>query len=213
MKKTFIITFFCVFLFSTHLQAGLFDNLLKGITKESDSKSALSDDTIISGLKEALSISTEKAVTSVSQVDGFYGNPLIKILIPEKVQKIADALRKLGFSQTVDDFELSMNRAVEMAAPKATAIFVDSIKEMSFEDAKKILNGGDTAATGYFKEKTSDKLFDTFIPIVSESMDKVNVTKYYKDMVSKYATVIPFADAQSMDLDRYVTSKGLDGLF
>lgn len=189
------------------------DSLLKSVTGESTSESGLSDSTIISGLKEALTISAEKAVNSVSNTDGFYKNPLIKIPAPEKIQKIADVLRKMGFSQIVDDFELSMNRAAETAAPKATSIFVDSIKEMSFEDARQILNGGDTAATEYFKEKTSDRLYDTLKPIISERMDKVNATRNYKEMLSKYMTVIPFASSQSLDLDDYVTSKGLDGLF
>ena len=212
MKKTTIFSLICFFLLSSQLYGGLFDNLMKGVTKPS-SEGRLSDGTIVSGLKEALSISTEKAVTSVSKVNGYYENPLIKILVPEKLQQIAGVLRKMGFSEKVDEFELSMNRAIEMAAPKATSIFVDSIKEMSFEDAKKILNGGDTAATGYFKEKTSNKLHDTFRPIVSDSMNKVNVTKSYKDMVSKYSSLIPFSGTQSVDLDEYVTSKGLDGLF
>ena len=212
MKKTAFFALLCFLIFTPQLYGGLFDNLLKGVTKQG-TNGGLNDTTIISGLKEALTLSTEKAVNSVSKVNGYYENPMIKILLPEKLQTIAEVLRKTGFSEKVDEFELSMNRAVEMAAPEATSIFIDSIKGMSFDDARNILNGGDTAATGYFKEKTSGKLHDVFKPIVSESMNKVNVTKNYKDMVSKYSTLIPFAGTQSVDLDEYVTAKGLDGLF
>ena len=100
----------------------------------------------------------------------------------------------------------------EKAAPKAAAIFVDAIKEMTFEDARQILGGGDTAATEFFRRKTHDKLYDAFKPIISASMDEVGVTRSYKEMMGKYET-IPFMDKQSLDLDHYVTNKALDGLF
>jgi uncharacterized protein DUF4197 len=212
MKKIILLAVFLCFVVTPATRAGFFDNLLKGITK-GESKSGLSDSTIISGLKEALSVSTKKAVTSVSQVDGYYENPLIKVLLPEKIQSAAKLLRKAGFGKTVDEFELSMNRAVESAAPEAADIFIGAIGEMSFDDARGILAGDDTAATAYFKDKTSGRLFDIFKPIVSKSMDNVNATKYYKDMVSKYTAVIPFSSMESLDLDEYVTNKGLDGLF
>ena len=155
----------------------------------------------------------EKSVKNVSQINGYYENPMIKILVPEKLQKASTLLRKIGFEKTMDDFELSMNRAVEKAAPKATQIFINAVKQISFDDARKILNGEDNAATQHFKEKTSDNLFSTFKPIVSQSMNEVDVTKYYKDLVSKYSAAIPFTKAETIDLDDYVTRKGLDGLF
>jgi len=212
MKKITLLVLCLCFMFASATHAGLFDSLLKGLTG-GKSEEGLSDNTIISGLKEALSVSTQNAVHTVSQVNGFYDNPVTKISVSEKLENAANLLRKMGFSDTVDQFELSMNRAVEKASPKATSIIVDAIKQMSFGDARKILNGGDTAATKFFKEKTSDKLFTTFKPIVSDSMNQVNVTKYYKDMVKKYSTIIPFGSIESMDLDDYVTHKGLDGLF
>lgn len=197
-------------------QGGALDDLLKGtglpraesgaVPKAQDQK------TTISGLKEALSIGTEKAVKSVSRVDGYFSNELIKILLPEKVQKVADIVGKLGYQQQVDNLILAMNRAAETAAPKATALFVEAIKEMSFDDARKILQGGDTAATEYFKGKTSEKLYDQFKPVVVSSMNKVGVAKAYKDLMTPYQSM-PFASKDSMDLDHYVTNKALDGLF
>ena len=191
--------------------AGLLDDMLKKIPLLS-SKQELDDNTIISGLKEALSIGTANAVKEVSKTDGYLGNDAIKILMPEKLQKVADVLRKIGFEKPVDDFILSMNRAAEKAAPKAADYFVDSVKEMSVEDAKRILNDGDTAATDYFKSKTYDKLFSDFKPVISSSMDEVGVTRSYKEMMAKYSS-IPFMKAESLDVDNYVTNKSLDGLF
>jgi hypothetical protein len=175
-------------------------------TKETD------NDTVVSGLKEALSIGTENAVKNVSQVDGYFANKMIKILMPEKIQTVANVLSKVGYQKEVDDFVLSMNRAAEKAAPKAASHFVGAIKEMSFEDASGILKGGDTAATEFFKKKTHDKIYEEFKPIVASSMNEVGVTRSYKNMMSRYES-IPFVDKQSLDLDHYVTNKSLDGLF
>jgi len=210
MRKTFYFIL-AVFLCSATLTyAGLFDNIMKGIG--TSSKGEADDSTIVSGLKEALSIGTEKAVNNVSRVDGYFGNQMIKILMPEKIQKVADVLRKVGYQKEVDDFVLSMNRAAEKAAPKATSFFVDAIKEMTFEDARGILNGGNTSATEFFKKKTHDKIYNAFKPIISSSMDQVGVARSYKGMMGKYES-IPFMSKESVDLDHYVTSKAMDGLF
>jgi hypothetical protein len=211
MRKTsFVVA--CFLVFSTTVSfAGFLDKVVKGIGASTKEK-ALDTDTMVSGLKEALSVGTEKAVKSVSQLDGYFGNEIIKILMPEKIQKVATTLKKVGFGEQVDEFVLSMNRAAENAAPKAASFFGDAIREMTFEDAKKILEGGDTAATDYFEEKTHDKIYGAFKPAISSSMDEVGVTRSYKDMMRKYES-IPFADKKSMDLDDYVTNKALDGLF
>lgn len=200
-----------VFLFfATVVYAGLFDDILKGIKsadrKEPDNK------TIISGLKEALSIGSRNAVQRVSRVDGYFANEMIKILVPEQIQKAAAVLKKVGFQKQVDDFELSMNRAAEKAAPQAASYFIDAVKEMTFEDAKKILQGGETAATEFFKSKTHDKIYSAFKPVVSSSMNEVGVTKSYKSMMARYET-LPFVTKESVDLDHYVTNKALDGLY
>jgi len=208
MKKIFPVMLMLV-LSSTLAYAGLAD-VLKGFG--SAQKGGPDESTTASGLKEALTIGAEKAVSSVSHVDGYFGNQAIKILMPESIQKVADVLGKVGYQKQVDDFVLSMNRAAEKAAPQARSIFVDAIKGMTIQDAKKILGGGDTAATEFFKEKTHDKLFSAFKPVVSSSMAEVGVTRSYKEMMGKYES-IPFMDKKSLDLDNYVTNKAMDGLF
>ena len=190
---------------------GFYDSVTEMIARPSEQGPDSS--TLISGLKEALSIGTEDAVKSVSKVDGYLGNQAIKILLPAKIQKAGDILSKLGYEDKVDAFILSMNRAAEKAAPQAASFFVDAIKEMTFEDAKGILNGGDTAATEFFESNTRDKLYDAFKPIVSSSMNEVGVTQAYKEMMGKYTSAVPFASTESLDLDHYVTTKSLDGLF
>ena len=210
MKRTIFISIMIIIIFQSICHAGFFDNIMKGIglSQEQGSDNAK----VISGLKEALSIGTENAVKKVSMADGFLGNEAIRILMPEKIQKVADLLKKVGYQKQVDDFVASMNRAAETAADKATPIFVDAIKEMTIDDAKNILGGADTAATDYFKAKTSDRLFDEFKPAISSSMDKVGVTRNYKEMMKKYES-LPYVKAESLDLDRYVTNESLDGLF
>jgi hypothetical protein len=170
------------------------------------------DDDLVLGLKEALDVGTKRAVELVSQVDGYFANEVIKILVPEDMQKIADTLATVGFQKQVDEFILSMNRAAEKAAPVATSIFVDSIKGMTFGDAKGILTGGDTAATEYFKENTSETIYEAFKPVITTSMEEVGVTKTFKTLTDKYSS-LPFVEKKSIDLDHYVTTKSLDGLF
>lgn len=215
MRKILLVfMLFCVMGFAGVAEAGLFDDILKELpgAKSSVSQSGPDQKTTVSGLKEALSIGTENAVKAVSKTNGYFGNQMVKILLPDKIQKVADVVAKLGFQEQVDNFILSMNRAAEAAAPKATVLFVGAIKAMSFDDARKILQGGDTAATQYFKEKTSNKLYDEFKPVVVSNMNKVGVTKAYKDMMAPYES-LPLVPKESMDLDHYVTNKALDGLF
>jgi len=175
--------------------------------------SSLDDSTIISGLKEALSLGTAKAVNLVSVENGYLRNETIKILLPENIQIMSEVLRAAGFDKEVDAFVLSMNRAAEKAAPKAKPILIAAIKEMSFQDARNILNGGNTAATEYFQGKTSTKLSDAFQPVISSSMNKTGVTRSYKALKNKYLSILPLSTTESIDIDRYVTTKALDGLF
>lgn len=167
---------------------------------------------IIAGLKEALSIGTGNAVLDVSKAGGYFQNQAIKILLPPEIRKTTDALRKFGFGKVVDDFERSMNSAAEKAAPQAKAIFLDAVTQMSFDDARRILNGPDTAATDYLKKTTSRRLADLFRPIVTDAMNQVGVTRTYKQMVAPLKT-LPIAAPVPVDLDGYVTGKALDGLF
>jgi len=175
-------------------------------------KNELSEGKIASGLKEALQVGTDNAVRSTGQPDGYFGNPAIKILMPEKLRTLEKGLRAVGYGPAVDEFVLSMNRAAERAAPEAKAIFWDAILEMSFEDARQILAGGDTAATDYFRHKTTDKLAAAFTPIVEEAMDEVGVTRQYNELIGR-ARAIPFLKTELLDINEYVVAKALDGLF
>jgi hypothetical protein len=172
----------------------------------------LDSKTIIAGLKEALSLGVNNGIKFVSQLDGFFGNKLIKILIPEKIQNIADVLRKAGFRKEVEQFELSMNRAAEKAAPKARAFFLDAIQTMTIQDAQAILRGNDTAATEYLKLKTRDRLYGAFKPVVASAMRDVGVTRSFQELMDK-ARTIPLLKEQTVDLDHHVTTEALDGLF
>lgn len=172
----------------------------------------LSDSRIISGLKEALTIGAGNAIKLTGAVDGFFKNAVIKILLPKQLSTLARGLRVIGQGARVDEFELSMNRAAEKAAPQARQIFVNAIRQMTITDARKILTGGDTAATEYFRDKTSEKLATAFRPIVEKSMNDVGATRQYKDLVGRFES-IPFAKTQSLDIDDYVVNKALDGIF
>jgi len=187
-------------------------DVLKGLQKGVGGGSAASETEIVNGLKEALQIGTGNAVQIVSKVDGYYKNPKIRIPLPDTVQKTEKILRVAGYGSKVDEFELSMNRAAERAAPEAKTLFMDAIKQMTFTDAKKILNGREDEATLYFKDKTSPRLREVSKPIVRQAMGEVGVTKSYQDL-EQSARSVPFAGAFSFDLDQYVTDKALDGLF
>ena len=210
MKRALFMSWLLVLVLACPAHAGFLDDLIKGLGLKE--KAGVGDDQVVAGLKEALSIGTANAVTATSRLDGYFGNAAIKILMPEKIRKVADVLGKMGFRKEVDDFVLSMNRAAEKAAPQARVFFVDAVKQMTFEDARAILSGGDTAATDYFKAKTLPRIREAFQPVVASSMNEVGVTRSYKEMMGRY-TALPFVRAESVDLDRYVTDKALDGLF
>jgi hypothetical protein len=194
------------------MAAAGFQDFLKKAQKLFETSDSISESEIVEGLKQALEIGTGKAVDLVSKRDGFYNNPQIKIPLPASVQKAEKLLRGAGFGSKVDAFELSMNRAAERAAPEAKSIFWDAIKNMKFDDAKKILNGGDDEATLYFKDKTYPQLQEIFEPIVQESMGEVGVTRSFQALNAKVEK-IPFADSFSLDLNKYVTDGALNGLF
>jgi hypothetical protein len=194
--------------------AGTLDDIVKGAAGAVSgvSPSGRDPSTIVSGLKEALAMGTENAVRSLSKTDGFFGNRMVKILLPEKIRNAADVVAKLGYREQVDGFVLSMNRAAEAAVPGAAALFAEAVRTMSFDDARRILNGGDTAATEYFRSRTYRKLYDAFKPAVVSSMNGVGVVKAYRDMIAPYES-LPLVPKESLDLDHYVTSKALEGLF
>ncbi|HXG52330.1 MAG TPA: DUF4197 domain-containing protein [candidate division Zixibacteria bacterium] len=164
------------------------------------------------GLREALKIGTENAVLQTGRTDGFFANQAIKILLPAQLRAIETPLRFVGYGPQLDEFVLSMNRAAEKAVPFAKEIFWEAIGEMTFEDARSILQGSDTAATDYFRAKTSKKLYAAFRPTVERAMKETNVVRRYEDLLARYRE-IPFTESISFDINRYVTEKTIDGLF
>ena len=215
MRRRILISLFSVLFilgYSFNLVGAGFQDLLKGAQKAFGTSDSISESEIIKGLKEALEVGSAKAVDLVSKPDGYYKNADIKIPLPESVQKVGKLLRGAGFGEKVDAFELSMNRAAEQAAPEAKSIFWDAIKKMDIGEARKILNGRDDEATLYFKDKTYQRLEQSFKPIVENSMGEVGVTRAYQDLSEK-VEAIPFAGGLSFDLDQYVTEGALNGLF
>jgi hypothetical protein len=199
-----------VILFTAFPASAQLDKIFKGLGV--GEKSGLSDVKIGSGLKEALQVGTENAVSLTGKTDGYFLNQVIKILMPEKLKTFEKGLRAVGYGPQLDEFVQSMNRAAEKAAPAAKQIFWDAIGEMTFDDARKILSGGDTSATEYFKGKTTNKLTAAFKPVVNKSMNEVGVTRQYKELMGRYES-IPFVKKESFDIDQYVVTKALDGLF
>lgn len=167
---------------------------------------------IAAGLKEALRVGVDNAVTLTGRTNGYFANQAIKIRMPERLRSVESGLRAAGQGAQVDEFVLSMNRAAERAAPLGRDIFVDALTAMSFGDARRILGGGNTAATEYFKAKTTDRLGAAFRPVVERAMSEVGVTRRYRELVGR-AQAIPFVRLEALDLDQYVVGKGLDGLF
>ena len=188
-----------------------FDKVLKGLGSISGG-SGLSDAKIGSGLQEALKVGTENAVTQTGTVDGFLKNKAIKILMPKSLQTIEQPLRLVGYGPQIDEFVVGMNRAAEKAVPFAKDIFWEAIGAMTFDDAQRILNGNDTAATDYFKGKTSKKLQAAFLPNVKDVMGQVGVNRQYNELIGKYKDV-PLSKNIAFDANQYVTEKTTDGLF
>ena len=193
---------------------GQLDKLLKDILPPGQAPAGvdLSNAKIAAGLKEALQIGAQKAVKLTGRPDGYLANQAIKILMPEELRRAERTLHAVGFGQQADEFVVSMNRAAERAAPAALGIFFDAASAMTFDDARRILQGGDTAASEYFKTKTTEKLTVAFHPTVKQAMNEVGVTRQYKALAD-FAQSLPFVNVDAIDLDSYVVGKALDGLF
>lgn len=163
-------------------------------------------------LREALRVGTARTVEALGASGGYLDHPQLRIGVPHKVEKIAKALRAIGLGKLVDDFETSMNRAAEQAAPLAKPVFMDAISEMSFEDALTILRGSSHEATDYFRAKTSARLTDLFQPKVSEQLASVGATRRFDELMDR-ASKLPLIKRPPLDLASYVTEEALDGLF
>jgi len=167
---------------------------------------------IANGLKQALEIGISKGSAKASAVDGYFKNPLLKIVFPPEAQKVAATLRQVGFSRQVDDFELSLNRAAEDAAKRAKPVFVRAITSMSIQDAIGILRGDSTAATRYLRQSSGRQLVAEFTPIVDSTLRKNNATRYYTDLVTTYNR-LPLVQQVNPNLTEYATNRAVDGLF
>lgn len=167
---------------------------------------------VAEGLKEALIKGISNGSDIVSQLDGYFKNPEIKIPFPPEVKKVEDKLRQIGLGSEVDKFVMTLNRGAEDAAKEAKPIFIMAIRSMTIQDAWAILKGEDDAATQYLKRTTSAQLKEKFKPVIQNSLNKVNATRYYGEIVTRY-NQIPFVQKVNPDLDDYATDKAIDGLF
>jgi hypothetical protein len=172
----------------------------------------LSNDDIVKGLKEALNVGSNKASASASKTDGFYKNSLIKIPFPKEASEMRSTLLKIGMKKQVEEFEKQLNRAAEDAAKKAAPIFVSAVTKMTINDGITILRGKDDEATQYLRKTTNTQLTNEFKPVISASLKKVQITKYWKPLITAY-NKIPFVKKANPNLDDYVTTKATDGLF
>tara|TARA_R100001369_G_scaffold90988_1_gene130988 strand:+ start:2185 stop:2895 length:711 start_codon:yes stop_codon:yes gene_type:complete len=171
------------------------------------------DPTMISnGLRQALDFGIDKQVTKLTQENGFYKNKLVKILLPEELQKVDRTLRDIGLGNLADEGLKAMNRAAEDAVKEATPIFVSAVKEITFTDAKNILLGPDNAATNYLENRTNNQLYAKFNPVIQNSFSKVGADRIWTNIITKYNSV-PFVNKVNPDLTDYVTNEALKGVY
>tara|TARA_R110000782_G_scaffold124850_1_gene216328 strand:- start:1937 stop:2653 length:717 start_codon:yes stop_codon:yes gene_type:complete len=199
--------------FPCHSAWNDFVEFFKEETPTALDKSTLNRADIVSGLKEALIKGSQSAISTLGKENGFFAHPKLRIPMPEKLQTVEATLRKLKQDKIADDFVLSMNRAAENAVPKAMSIFSNAIKNMSIKDANGILQGSDNAATEYLKKTSGSQLHQQFLPIVKQATNKVGVTENYKALIDNLGMMSKLIDIESLDLDKYVTDKAVDGLF
>lgn len=178
-------------------------------------KPQLSNEEVISGLKEALQLGIEKAVNKSSLVDGFLGNPQIRLPFPPDAIKVKEKALQLGLNTEVEKFETTLNRATEEAVKEALPIFKDAILQLSVQDGFKILNGGQGAATNFLKQQTQTALYNAFLPKVKAATSKVGLTAYWNPLITKYNTAAKLTGGQQLnpDLDAYITQRAIEGLF
>lgn len=204
MKKIFLLLIVCTFLGCAEMQQ---------ITAQiPQNPSAISNLDIGNGLKEALNNGIEKQVSKLTKTDGFYKNEAVKILLPAELQTVDSKLRAIGLGSLADEGLKVLNRAAEDAVKEATPIFVNAVKQMSFNDAKSILMGNEMAATSYLEKTTSTALYAKFNPVIKSSFSKVGADKVWNNIISKY-NAIPFVTKINPDLIDYTTKEAMNGVF
>ena len=167
---------------------------------------------IANGLRQALDFGIEKQVTKLTQPDGFYKNQLVKILLPTELRKVDQTLRDIGLGSLADEGIKALNRAAEDAVKEATPIFVNTVKQITFTDAKNILLGPDNAATNYLEQHTNTALYSKFNPVIKKSFSKVGADQIWSNIINKY-NAVPFVTKVNPDLTDYVTNKALEGVY
>ncbi len=185
---------------------------LQKVANQVTQSTGLSQEQIGNGLREALDNGIKNQVSKLTATNGFYGNDLVKIMLPEELQAVDNGLRKIGLGNLADEGIKVLNRAAEDAVKTATPIFVNAVKDMSFADAKNILLGDQNAATTYLQGKTTESLTASFSPVINNSFSKVGADKVWSNLISKYNS-IPFVNKVDPDLTQYVTNQALKGVF
>jgi hypothetical protein len=210
MKRKILFIFLAIILvFSGTSKAQIFDDAKKLLNQGT---SGLSEKDAADGIKEALVKGTGESVKIVSKLDGYFGNPQIKIPFPQDAKDIETKLRGIGLGNKVDEVILTINRAAEDAAKEAETIFVNAVKNMSITDAINIVKGKNDAATQYLSRTTTPELTTKFSPLIKTSLDKVDATRLWTELIKSY-NQIPFVTKKNPDLTAYVTGKAIDGLF
>ena len=184
-------------------------------TNNSYSKIDLTNEEVISGLKEALNVGIKNAINLSSVTDGFLKNDMIRLPFPPDAIKVREKALNFGLSKQVATFEETLNRAAEKATKKALPIFIDAIKNMSVSDGFSILKDGEGAATKFLKSQTSNQLVIAFAPVVKEATTKVQLTAYWNPIITRYNSAMSLSGGQKLnpDLDAYITQKAIYGLF
>jgi len=233
LKKTVLVSISLLVSISTGASAGWQDMLKSATDSLSQNKtvtesaaSLLDNNDVVAGLKEALAIGAQNAVTALGKKDGFMGDSLVQIALPDSLKLVEAGARQLGQGKYADDFIATMNSAAEQAVPEAADLLAEAIRNMSVADAMQILNGSDDAATQYFRKVSGQKLADRFKPIVENATNKAGVTSAYKMLKANAGSLLPaetssmlsglmgsVVSEEDMDVDQYVTDKALDGLF
>lgn len=209
--KTIISTLLFSFFLTTSVQSQIKLKLPKILSKESSS--GVTEAEAGQGIKEALTQGVTNAVLNLNKTDGFFGSEIYKVLLPPDAAKIESTLRNIGMGAQVDKAILAINRGAEDAVGYAKPIFVDAIKQMTVTDALNIVKGPKDAATQYFKQKTTQKLMEAFTPSVKSSLEKVDATKYYGDIVNTYNKLPTTFNKVNPDLTSFVLGKAVDALF
>lgn len=205
MKKLLLLAFVPFFMGCAELQQ-IADSLPQ------EGGGFISNAEVAAGLRQALDLGIDRQVTKLTQEDGFFKNELVRITLPAELQKVDQTLRDVGLDALADEGLKVLNRAAEDAVKEATPIFVNAVKDITFNDARNILTGGDQAATTYLSQKTSGELYTRFNPVITNSLDKVGATQVWTNIINRY-NALPLTANVNPDLADYVTQEALEGVF